>query len=75
MSSEKLTPTKIAIEALKKIEKHEKDCGERWAEATTELKHIKEIVNKHGQRWERMAWFLISGIGSGILFIVMRALI
>ena len=43
MPSEKLTPTKIAIEALKKIEKHEKDCGERWAEATTELKHIKEI--------------------------------
>ena len=38
----KMTASDIAIEALKKIESHEKDCGERWAEATTELKYKKK---------------------------------
>lgn len=26
----KMTASDIAIQALKKIERHEKDCGERW---------------------------------------------
>ena len=32
------TAMDMALKALKKIEQHERECGLRWAEATTELK-------------------------------------
>ena len=33
-SKKATTPTALALEALEQIAKHEKECGERWAEWT-----------------------------------------
>jgi len=52
----------VALQALEKIAKHEKECGERWAEALTELKNIKTATNNHAARWEKMAWLVIGTI-------------
>ena len=39
------TPTQIALDALERIDRHEKICGERWADAHQELRALRE-------RWE-----------------------
>lgn len=52
----------VALQALEKIAKHEKECGERWAEALTELRNIKTATNNHAARWEKMAWLVIGTI-------------
>ena len=52
----------IALAALERIEKHEKECGERWAEATVELRELKESTKSHAQRWEKLAWFVIATV-------------
>ena len=31
----------IALESLKRIEAHEKECGERWSEAMTEIRYME----------------------------------
>ena len=67
-----MTSAEIAIEALRKIEKHEKDCGERWGEATTELRYIKEKLDSHSVRWERTAWFIICTVGGGVLLLLVK---
>lgn len=33
----------IALEALERIARHEKECGERWAEAAVELRELKVL--------------------------------
>ena len=48
----------IALKALQKIEKHEKECILRWAEATTELRSIRKDATRNTQRWERLAWLV-----------------
>ena len=53
------TEMEIAIEALERIEHHEKECGERWAEAVVELRSLKEATAKHAARWEKLAWLVI----------------
>ena len=65
--STKPTPTALALEALRKIEKHEKECGRRWAEATVELKYIKRQMERQSVRWEKVAWLLISTVGLTII--------
>tara|TARA_R110002124_G_scaffold2711_1_gene17087 strand:+ start:1162 stop:1383 length:222 start_codon:yes stop_codon:yes gene_type:complete len=52
------TAMDMALKALDKIEEHEKECGLRWAEATTELKSIRKDANRNTQRWERLAWLV-----------------
>mgnify|MGYP003108399184 CR=1 FL=1 len=68
----KTTPTELALKALKKIEQHEKECGERWAEATVQLQLLHKTVERHGQRWEKSAWLIVSGIGLTILTLFMK---
>ena len=53
------TEMEIALEALEKIERHEKESGERWAEAVVELRSLKETTEKHAARWEKLAWLVI----------------
>ena len=48
----------IALKALQKIEKHEKECSLRWAEATAELRSIRKDATRNTQRWERLAWLV-----------------
>ena len=61
----------VALEALSRIEQHEKECGERWAEAIVEIKSLKESTEKHAARWEKLAWLTIGVVMTscaGIVF-------
>ena len=53
------TKMDIALEALDRIAKHERECGERWAEAVSELKELRKATDAHAARWERLAWLVI----------------
>ena len=52
----------IALESLKRIEAHEKECGQRWAEAITEIRHLKELTSSHSARWEKLAWLVVAAV-------------
>ncbi len=52
----------IALESLKRIEAHEKECGERWSEAITEIRHLKELTSSHSARWEKLAWLVVAAV-------------
>ena len=54
------TNLELAMEALERIAQHEKECGERWGEATAELRHLRETATAHSKRWERLAWLVIT---------------
>ena len=49
----------VALKALERIEAHEKECGERWAEAVFELKYLRETSDAHSARWEKLAWLVL----------------
>ena len=49
----------VAMQALERIEAHEKECGERWAEAVSELKHLRQSTDAHSARWEKLAWLVL----------------
>ena len=59
------TEMEIALEALEKIAQHEKECGERWGEATAELKQLRELAASHAARWERLAWLVVGVVFAG----------
>ena len=52
----------VALLSLEKIEAHEKECGERWAEAVCELKYLREATAAHAARWEKLAWLVLGSI-------------
>jgi hypothetical protein len=54
------TEMEIALEALDRIAQHEKECGERWAEAVIELRELKKVADSHAARWERLAWLVVT---------------
>tara|TARA_Y100000593_G_C4236590_1_gene299886 strand:- start:40 stop:240 length:201 start_codon:yes stop_codon:yes gene_type:complete len=56
----KKTPTQLALDALERIDRHEKICGDRWAEAHQEIRALRE-------RWEKLAWKIISALGLAIV--------
>tara|TARA_R100000781_G_scaffold97084_1_gene60978 strand:- start:1536 stop:1766 length:231 start_codon:yes stop_codon:yes gene_type:complete len=58
----KKSASAMALDALDRIAHHEAECGKRWAEATSELKHLSEQVAAHGKRWERLAWLLVASL-------------
>ena len=43
------TEMDIALEALDRIAEHEKECGERWAECTVELRELRRATDSHAQ--------------------------
>ena len=49
----------VALKALERIEAHEKECGERWAEAVFEVKYLREATDAHSARWEKLAWLVL----------------
>jgi hypothetical protein len=57
-----LSSNELAMQALRKIAEHEKECGERWLEATYELRELKKQTDSHAARWERVAWLLIGTV-------------
>ena len=65
------TEMELAREALERIAHHEKECGERWAEAVSELKSLRIATDSHAARCERLAWLVIGVVVTsfaGILF-------
>jgi hypothetical protein len=44
MNQEQTQTLDLALEALEKIAQHEKECGERWGEATAELRQLMKSV-------------------------------
>tara|TARA_Y100000401_G_C8276231_1_gene200985 strand:- start:210 stop:443 length:234 start_codon:yes stop_codon:yes gene_type:complete len=54
------TEMEIALEALDRIAQHEKECGERWAEAVVELRELRKATDSHAARWEKLAWLVIT---------------
>ena len=68
------TEMEIALEALEKIAQHEKECGERWGEATTELKQLRELAASHAARWERLAWLVVGVVFAGASSVIVTHL-
>ena len=60
----------VALEALERIAHHEKECGERWAEATVELRELKKATNDHSLRWEKLAWLVVGASLTCVVTIV-----
>ena len=54
------TEMEVALEALERIAEHEKECGERWAEAVVELRELRKVADSHAARWERLAWLVVT---------------
>ena len=52
----------VALQALSRIEAHEKECGERWAESVTELKALRVASAANAARWEKLAWLVIATV-------------
>lgn len=57
----------VALKALERIDAHERECGERWAEAIFELKHLRVATDAHAARWERLAWLVVAAVVVHIL--------
>tara|TARA_R110000796_G_scaffold63592_5_gene147283 strand:- start:3540 stop:3761 length:222 start_codon:yes stop_codon:yes gene_type:complete len=55
----------LALEALQQIARHEAECGERWGECVAELKHLRASTDAQGQRWEKLAWLVITTMLTG----------
>jgi|TARA_E500000178_G_C16354781_1_gene459070 hypothetical protein len=54
------TEINVALEALDRIAQHEKECGERWAEAVVQLRELRKATDNHAARWEKLAWLVIT---------------
>ena len=52
----------LALKALERIAQHEKECGERWAEAVVELRELRKATDVHAARWEKLAWLVIGTV-------------
>ena len=52
----------LAVDALERIAKHEKECGERWAEAVVELRELRKATDTHAARWEKLAWLVVGTV-------------
>jgi len=68
------TEMDIALEALEKIARHEKECGERWAEAVIELRELKKVADSHAARWERLAWLVVTVVVTGAASVIVTQL-
>jgi hypothetical protein len=68
------TEMDIALEALDRIAQHEKECGERWAEAVIELRELRKVADSHAARWERLAWLVVSVVITGVVSTVVMNL-
>ncbi len=68
------TEMDIALEALEKIAQHEKECGERWAEAVIELRELRRVADSHAARWEKLAWLVVTVVVTGAASVIVTQL-
>jgi len=57
----------IALKALQKIEKHERECSLRWKEATAELRGLRRDTSTNSKRWERLAWLVVGTLLTAVI--------
>ena len=74
MKLEQGTQIELAVEALERIAQHEKECGERWGEATAELRQLKELAAAHALKWERLAWLVVTVVVTGAASVITTVL-
>ena len=65
----------LAIEALDRIAQHEKECGERWAEAIVELRELRKATDAHALRWEKLAWLVVASAVTAAVTIVTTVIV
>ena len=75
MRMEQGTQLELAMEVLERIAQHEKECGERWGEASAELRQLKELAASHAQKWDRLAWLVITVVVTGAASVVTTLLV
>ena len=63
----------LAMEALRRIEAHERECSNRWSECMVELRNVKEAIQRNSNRWERLGWFIATGVGIGFIFLLLKS--
>ena len=68
MTTPRKTPTQIALDALDRIDRHERECGDRWREAHKELRALR-------QRWEKLAWLIIGTVLVGIVTVILNPIL
>ena len=68
------TEMEIALEALDRIAQHEKECGERWAEAVVELRELRKVADSHVARWEKLAWLVVTVVVTGAASVIVTQL-
>ena len=69
------TEPNLALEALERIARHERECGERWAEAVIELRQLKKVADSHAARWEKLAWLVVTVVGTTAATVIASILI
>lgn len=74
MEQKQVTQQDLALEALDRIAQHEKECGERWGEATAELRQLKELASAHALKWERLAWLVVTVVVTGAASVITTVL-
>ena len=57
----------LALDALERIAQHEKECGERWAEAVVELRELRKATDIHAKRWEKLAWMVVGTVMTTVI--------
>jgi hypothetical protein len=75
MKQQQGTYQDLAIEALDRIAQHEKECGERWAEAVVELRELRKATDAHAVRWEKLAWLVVASAVTAAVTIVTTAIV
>jgi len=63
----------LAMEALRRIENHERECSNRWSECMVELRNVKEAIQRNSNRWERLGWFIATGVGVALIFLLLKS--
>tara|TARA_R110000824_G_scaffold165764_2_gene342351 strand:+ start:564 stop:791 length:228 start_codon:yes stop_codon:yes gene_type:complete len=53
-----ITPTDL----LERLTDHEKECAKRWGETTVELRELKHGVYDNAKKWDRLNWYLFTGV-------------
>ncbi len=75
MKQQQVTHQDLAIEALDRIAQHEKECGERWAEAVVELRELRKTTDAHAARWEKLAWLVVASAVTAAVTIVTTVIV
>lgn len=75
MKQQQGTYQDLAIEALDRIAQHEKECGERWAEAVVELRELRKATDSHAARWEKLAWLVVASAVTAAVTIVTTVIV